>query len=49
VILYDATVIMLAVIIPVIVLTLAFAWWFRAKNKRAQVPTGLGVFGGGSR
>src|SRR5271167_3350830 len=36
VILYDATVIMLAVIIPVIVLTLAFAWWFRAKNKRAQ-------------
>jgi len=36
VILYDATVIMLAVIIPVIVLTLLFAWWFRAKNKRAR-------------
>jgi cytochrome o ubiquinol oxidase subunit 2 len=36
VILYDSTVIMLAVIIPVIVLTLVFAWWFRAKNKRAR-------------
>jgi cytochrome o ubiquinol oxidase subunit II len=36
VILYDATAIMLAVIVPVIVLTLAFAWWFRAKNKGAR-------------
>src|SRR5258708_16197994 len=36
VILYDATAIMLAVIIPVIVLTLVFAWWFRARNKRAR-------------
>jgi cytochrome o ubiquinol oxidase subunit 2 len=36
VILYDATAIMLAVVIPVIVLTLAFAWWFRAKNRRAR-------------
>jgi cytochrome o ubiquinol oxidase subunit II len=36
VILYDATAIMLAVVIPVIVLTLVFAWWFRAKNKRAH-------------
>src|ERR1700688_2162223 len=36
VILYDSTVIMLAVVIPVIVLTLGFAWWFRAKNKQAQ-------------
>jgi cytochrome o ubiquinol oxidase subunit 2 len=36
VILFDATVIMLAVVIPVIVCTLAFAWWFRARNKRAQ-------------
>src|SRR6202795_1307153 len=35
-ILYDSTVIILAVVIPVIVLTLVFAWWFRAKNKRAQ-------------
>src|SRR6202522_3358550 len=36
VILYNSTAIMLAVIIPVIVLTLVFAWWFRAKNRRAH-------------
>jgi cytochrome o ubiquinol oxidase subunit 2 len=36
VILYDSTAIMLAVVVPVIVLTLVFAWWFRAKNNRAQ-------------
>jgi cytochrome o ubiquinol oxidase subunit II len=36
VILYDSTAIMLAVIIPVIVLTLAFAWWFRARNSQAR-------------
>jgi cytochrome o ubiquinol oxidase subunit 2 len=36
VILYDSTAIMLAVVIPVILLTLAFAWWFRAKNQRAR-------------
>jgi cytochrome o ubiquinol oxidase subunit II len=36
VILYDATAIMLAVIVPVIVLTLVFAWWFRARNSRAR-------------
>jgi cytochrome o ubiquinol oxidase subunit 2 len=35
VILGDATAIMLAVVIPVIVLTLLFAWWFRAGNRRA--------------
>jgi cytochrome o ubiquinol oxidase subunit II len=35
VILGDATAIMLAVVIPVIVLTLAFAWWFRSGNRRA--------------
>ncbi|MFL6695750.1 MAG: ubiquinol oxidase subunit II [Vitreoscilla sp.] len=32
----DATVIMLAVIVPVIVATLVFAWWFRAGNKFAR-------------
>jgi cytochrome o ubiquinol oxidase subunit 2 len=32
----DATTIMLAVVVPVIVLTLAFAWWFRAGNHRAR-------------
>src|ERR1700732_1510363 len=36
IILYDSTAIMLAVVIPVIVLTLVFAWWFRARNKRAR-------------
>ena len=36
IILYDATVIMLAVIIPVILLTIGFAWWFRADNTRAR-------------
>jgi len=36
VILFDSTAIMLAVVIPVIVLTLVFAWWFRARNKRAR-------------
>jgi cytochrome o ubiquinol oxidase subunit 2 len=36
IILFDATAIMLAVVIPVIVLTLVFAWWFRARNKRAR-------------
>ena len=35
-ILANATVIMLAVIVPVILLTLAFAWWFRAGNKWAR-------------
>jgi cytochrome o ubiquinol oxidase subunit II len=36
VILYDSTAIMLAVVIPVIVLTLVFAWWFRARNSQAR-------------
>jgi cytochrome o ubiquinol oxidase subunit II len=36
IILYDSTAIMLAVIVPVIVLTLVFAWWFRAKNSQAR-------------
>src|SRR6202030_252994 len=36
VILYDSTAIMLAVVIPVIVLTLVFAWWFRARNSQAS-------------
>ena len=35
-ILFDSLAIMLAVIIPVIVLTLAVAWWFRAGNKKAK-------------
>jgi cytochrome o ubiquinol oxidase subunit 2 len=35
-ILIDATTSMLVVVIPVIVSTLAFAWWFRARNKWAH-------------
>jgi cytochrome o ubiquinol oxidase subunit 2 len=35
-ILYDATAIMLAVVVPVILLTLGFAWWFRAGNPYAR-------------
>jgi cytochrome o ubiquinol oxidase subunit 2 len=34
-ILFDALAIMLVIIIPVIVVTLGFAWWFRASNKHA--------------
>ncbi len=34
-ILMNATAIMLVVVVPVIVLTLVFAWWYRASNKRA--------------
>ena len=36
VILYNATAVMLAVGIPVILLTLLAAWWFRASNRRAK-------------
>jgi cytochrome o ubiquinol oxidase subunit II len=35
-ILLDSTAIMLAVIVPVIVLILCFAWWFRSGNPRAR-------------
>ena len=35
-ILFDAVAIMLAIVVPVIVATLAFAWWFRASNHRAR-------------
>ena len=35
-ILLNATVIMLAVVVPVIVCTGLFAWWFRAGNRRAR-------------
>ena len=32
----NALAIMLAIVVPVILATLAFAWWFRASNTRAQ-------------
>src|SRR5580692_6076616 len=35
-ILFDATVIMLAVVVPVILATGVFAWWFRAGNRKAR-------------
>jgi cytochrome o ubiquinol oxidase subunit 2 len=35
-ILLNATAIMLVVVVPVILLTLAFAWWYRARNARAS-------------
>jgi cytochrome o ubiquinol oxidase subunit II len=35
-ILFNATGIMLVVVVPVVILTLAFAWWYRASNKRAK-------------
>jgi cytochrome o ubiquinol oxidase subunit II len=34
--LMNATVIMLAVIVPVIIATLSFAWWFRSGNRAAR-------------
>ena len=43
-ILLDSLAIMLAIVIPTIVATLAFAWWFRASNTKAQLPAGLGLF-----
>jgi cytochrome o ubiquinol oxidase subunit II len=36
VIMTDALAIMLAIVIPVIIATLVFAWWFRASNTRAR-------------
>ena len=35
-ILIDAVVVMLVIIVPVILATLAFAWWYRASNTRAR-------------
>jgi cytochrome o ubiquinol oxidase subunit 2 len=35
-ILFNALAIMLVIVVPTIVATLAFAWWFRASNSRAQ-------------
>ena len=34
--LIDAVVIMLAIIGPIIVATIAFAWWYRASNPKAR-------------
>ena len=37
--LINSTAIMLVVVIPVIVATLAFAWWYRSSNTRASRGT----------
>jgi cytochrome o ubiquinol oxidase subunit II len=34
--LLDSTAIMLAIVIPVIIATIAFAWWYRASNRQAR-------------
>jgi len=36
IILLDALVIMLAIVVPTIIATLAFAWWYRASNTKAR-------------
>ncbi len=38
--LINSTAIMLVVVIPVLLATLGFAWWYRASNVRAHRPTG---------
>ena len=35
---------MLAIVVPTIIATLGFAYWFRATNTRASLPTGVGLF-----
>jgi cytochrome o ubiquinol oxidase subunit II len=42
----NATAIMLAVVVPVIVLTLVFAWWFRSGNRRARYLSEWSYSGG---
>jgi cytochrome o ubiquinol oxidase subunit 2 len=43
--LINSTAIMLVVVVPVIVATLAFAWWYRASNARANRSTDEGYEG----
>jgi cytochrome o ubiquinol oxidase subunit II len=43
--LFDATAIMLVVVVPVIVATLAIAWWYRASNPRASHASDEGFEG----
>ena len=43
-ILIDSLAIMLAIVVPTIVATFAFAWWFRASNTRARYLPDLGLF-----
>src|SRR5207253_2758701 len=41
----DATVVMLAVVVPVILMTIAFAWWFRRGNPHARRSPGFAYSG----
>ena len=43
-ILIDSVAIMLAIVVPTIVATLAFAWWFRAVQHAGALPARLGLF-----
>ena len=43
-ILIDSVAIMLAIVVPTIIATLAFAWWFRASNTRARYLPDLRLF-----
>ncbi len=43
-ILIDSLAIMLAIVIPTIAATFAFAWWFRASNTKAKLPAGFRLF-----
>ena len=36
IVLFDSLAIMLTIIVPTIIATIAFAWWFRASNRRAK-------------
>ena len=41
-ILINSTAIMLAIIIPTMIATVGFAWWFRRGNTKADVPARTG-------
>jgi cytochrome o ubiquinol oxidase subunit II len=44
-ILLNSTVIMLVVVVPVILMTLGFAWWYRSSNPRAEYRPGWAYSG----
>src|ERR1700691_5198686 len=44
-ILIDSVAIMLSIVVPVILATFGFAWWFRASNKRATYLPGWSFSG----
>ncbi len=41
--LINSTAIMLVVVVPVILATLGFAWWYRSSNARASRSSGRGL------